>query len=400
MMERIHLLNRSSKQVNLIILLISVFFIFSYNNILMTITPIFIMDLGGDTFLAGLQSTLFLIVAVGLRLIFGPIADTKGNKTTLLIGAGAFLLSSIFFIFCEEIWQVLILRLIQAIGLAAYFPSASATVISYAPKGKTGKYIGMYRLITTSTLLLGPLISLNLILKKGYYTYNIVMAVIACIGLFALLPLQIPSKNTLVKEQKCKFFTITTIKSTMPIYMSTFIIAVCYGLLFNFTIIFVNSYSIIENPGHFFTLFGFGGLISSIVLGILSDKFGRLHSLITTFIILGIAIVCFRFIPAIPLLFYLAGLLAGIGYSGGVVILMAWTSEVVQEKNRTSALSMQQNWLDIGIAFGASFFGIIFRKISYAPTIYTFVSLFILIYTIMLLLYYKNKYHSPSSIQL
>jgi len=398
-MELTYQFNRSSKQVNLIILYISVFFIFSYNNILMTITPIFIMDLGGDTFLAGLQSTLFLIVAVGLRLIFGPLADTKGNKTTLLIGGGAFLFSSILFIICEEIWQILILRLIQALGLAAYFPSASSTVISYAPEGKAGKYIGIYRLITTSTLLFGPLITLNLITEKGYYTYNIVMAIIACIGLFTLLPLKIPSKNNLIKDQKHKFFTISTLKNTMPMYISTFIIAVCYGLLFNFTIIFVNSYSSIENPGHFFTLFGFGGLISSIVLGMLSDRFGRLHSLVITFIILGISMACFRFIPTKPFFFYFAGLLAGIGYSGGIVILMAWTSEVVQEKIRTSALSMQQNWIDIGIAFGASFFGIIFRKISYAPIIYTFVSLFILTFTVMLFLFYKNKHHFPSSIQ-
>jgi len=395
-----YLLSRSSKQVNLIILLISVFFIFSYNNILMTIMPIYIMDLGGDTFLAGLQNALFIIVAVGLRLFFGPLADTKGNKTTLLIGGGAFLLTSILFIFCEEIWQVLILRLIQAIGLAAYFPSASSTVISYAPEGKTGKYIGMYRLITTSTLLCGPLITLNLIFQKGYSISNIALAIIACIGFLTLLPLKIPSKNTLMKEKKCKFYMISTIKNTMPIYMSTFIIAVCYGLLFNFTIIFVNSYTLIENPGHFFTFFGFGGLISSVVVGMLSDKLGRLNSLITTLIILGISIVCFRFIPTIPFLFYLAGLLAGTGYSGGVVILMAWTSEVVQEKIRTSALSIQQNWLDIGIAFGASFFGIVFRTISYTPTIYTFVSLFILAYTVILFLFNKSRHHSPSSNQI
>lgn len=395
-----YLLSRSSKQVSLIILLISVFFIFSYNNILMTIMPIYIMDLGGDTFLAGLQNALFIIVAVGLRLFFGPLADTKGIKTTLLIGGGAFLLSSILFIFCEEIWQVLILRVIQAIGLAAYFPSASSTVISYAPEGKIGKYIGMYRLITTSTLLFGPLITLNLIVEKDYSISNIVMAIIACIGFLTLLPLKIPSKNTLMKEKKCEFFMISAIKNTMPIYMSTFIIAVCYGLLINFTIIFVNSYTLIENPGHFFTLFGLGGLISSVVVGMLSDKLGRLNSLITTLIILGISIVCFRFIPTISFLFYLAGLLAGTGYSGGVVILMAWTSEVVQEKIRTSALSMQQNWLDIGIAFGASFFGIIFRTISYAPTIYTFVSLFILAYTVILFLFNKSKQHSPSSNQI
>lgn len=364
-------------------LFISVFLIFSYNNIFMTITPVYLIELGGNQFLVGLQSSIFLISAIGLRFLFGPLADVKGPKQAMLIGAGAFFISGILFIFSSNVWEIFVLRIIQAIGLAAYFPSASATVINYAPEGKVGKYVGVYRLVTTSTLLFGPVLALGLIAKKDYDFYYMVMSLIAFVGLLLILPIKGEIKTHKNREHK-REFTINNFKGTFSIYVTTIIFAISYGLLFNFTILFVTDYTNISNPGQFYTLFAIGGITASLTLGIMSDRFGRLRTIVLALLVLGGGIGSFYFLPDTSGLFYLSGVLSGFGYSGGIVISMAWIGDLASKKIRATALSLHQNCIDLGIAFGSAAFGIILGMFNNSPVIFACTGGGIIIYILIL----------------
>lgn len=370
----------------LLLLFVSAFLIFSYNNIFMTITPLYLKEIGGSQFDIGLQSTIFLISAVLLRFIFGPLADMKGNKFIMLIGAGAFLLASPLFIFADQAGHIMLLRIIQSIGLAAFFPCASAAVVSYAPKGKAGKYLGTYRLVTTSTLLFGPMAALSLITEKGYILLYLIMAMAALVGFIFIL--QINNQQVLMEddcESESFLSTLQKLKSATPIFITTFVFAISYGLLFNFTIIFVNEYTNIANPAQFYTLFGIGGLIASIFLGTISDKHGRIATIVFSFIVLGTAISCFKFIPSMPSLFFVLGFFSGLGYSGGIVITMAWISDTVKSSIRTSALAMQQNCIDLGIAFGSLVFGLIFNHLKNDPTIFAYTGILFILYSLILI---------------
>lgn len=374
-----------SNKNQLVGLFISAFLVFSYNNIFMTITPVYLIELGGDAFLVGLQSSLFLISAIVFRFFFGPLADLKGTKITMLIGVGSFLVAGFFFIFSSGVWEIFVLRIIQAIGLAAYFPSASATVINYAPEGSAGKYIGIYRLVTTSTLLFGPIFALGIIDERGYVDYYLIMTITALIGLLFILPIENQVQSTKRKDKQKNPFSIKAFKGTSSIYLTTFILAISYGLLLNFTIIFLAEHTNISNPGKFYTLFAVGGILASLTLGVMSDKFGRLRIIVLSLLILGVGVIGFYFIPKFLSFFYLSGLLTGFGYSGGIIITMAWISESASEKLRSTALSLHQNCIDFGIAFGSSIFGIIMTKFHNFPTIFALIGVVIICYTFGLL---------------
>lgn len=352
----------------------------------MTITPVYLIELGGDSYLVGLQSTVFLISAIVLRFFFGPLADVKGTKLTMIIGAAAFFVAGVLFIFSSHVWEIFILRFIQAIGLAAYFPSASTTVMNYAPEGRAGKYIGFYRLVTTSTLLFGPAFALELISESGYDDYYMIISMIAFVGLLLILPIRNHAQSFERKGKSRHPFNINGFKGTFLIYLTTFVFAISYGLLFNFTILFMTEHTDISNPGQFYTLYAVGGIIACLTLGIMSDKFGRLSTVVFSLFVLGMGIGGFYLIPSASSFFYLSGLLTGFGYSGGIVITMTWIGDSASNKLRATALSLHQNCIDFGIAFGSSVFGIVLANFHNSPIIFACIGAGILFYMFGLLL--------------
>ena len=64
-------------------------------------------------------------------------------------GALAFAVAIPLLAVCESPWQVLGLRIAQAAGLAAFFPSATAAVMRLAPTGRAGACLGWYRTLSS-----------------------------------------------------------------------------------------------------------------------------------------------------------------------------------------------------------------------------------------------------------
>ena len=71
------------------------FFMYGCNNILMTLLPSYSLSIGATMVEAGLQGTVFLLVAVVMRFYFGPLADRRGTRFVMVIGAASFVVSSL-----------------------------------------------------------------------------------------------------------------------------------------------------------------------------------------------------------------------------------------------------------------------------------------------------------------
>lgn len=106
----------------------------------MTLTPSFVVAAGGTLAEAGLQNSVYLAAAVLLRFAFGPAADRWGTKPVMLVGLASFVLGGILFPLCAEFWQMLLVRCVQAVGLASFWSSATATVSEAAPPQARGRW--------------------------------------------------------------------------------------------------------------------------------------------------------------------------------------------------------------------------------------------------------------------
>lgn len=84
-------------KLNFLLFLIVAFFTLVIFFAYFTILPHYVLVLGGSEFQSGLQSTLFFMLAVALRFYFGPLADEKGIRLTLLLSIIVFATASLFF---------------------------------------------------------------------------------------------------------------------------------------------------------------------------------------------------------------------------------------------------------------------------------------------------------------
>lgn len=340
------------------------FFIFLNFNIAQIITPIYILDVGGTEFYSGLQSTLFYITAVLLRFFFGPLADSKGNRITLFIGGLAFMTAPVLFLFNQSVTYIILVRMYQAIGLAAYFSSASAMVSVLAPKEKLGTYIGFYRLVTMTPLMMGPSIALKVIKDYSYDWYHF-MGIIA--GLLAMIFLHFVREPHTEQTKRADKHALTDYnmldllkrKRLIPIYQSIFIVAIIFGLIQTFTAIYIEHHASDINPGIFFVIFGIGSIISNLTTGVLSDRQGRAKVVYPCILIMALGVGVLYFLPGRLWIIYAGSLLAGFGYAGAISVLITWVIDVAPLARRTTALALQDSTIDIGIALGSFMYGIL-----------------------------------------
>jgi MFS family permease len=369
-------------------LLSSAFFIYTCNTVFMMATPLFVVRLGGTEMMAGTQAALFLSVAVLLRFFFGPLADACGRRVPLLVGSAVYLVTALGFFHVTDIWQVFALRLVQAIGLAAFFPAAIATAAAYGGTARKGTFIGILRLVASMSLMAGPLGALYLIDHHGYGLFFRSTAVAASIGMLAILCVsareetggeaaRLSNGRSPDFRQRLNFLPLL---AQYPLILAvTFAAAIGYGCFMSFAALFVKASGNALNAGLFFTLFSIGGILANGTAGWLSDHVGRLRSSLCTMLSLGTGTILFALLPYEPACLYPAGLLAGAGYYGSIVVLMAWTTDRVDSSQRTAALSLQQNAIDAGIALGSMVFGALQACVNDYATLFAGLGLLYLI---------------------
>lgn len=255
-------------------LFFAAFLAYGYNNIFMTLTPSFVVAAGGTLAEAGLQNSVYLAAAVLLRFAFGPAADRWGTKPVMLVGLASFVLGGILFPLCAEFWQMLLVRCVQAVGLASFWSSATATVSEAAPPQARGRWLGLYRLTTSASLLLGPLVAFGLVKAAGFAACFWMLAGCSAVALTCVGAMRLPRRRRerLRVKSPCVEGSLSLSGVVGMAVTGTFVAAMGYGLLFSFGGTFISAAGMTENEGWCFTLIGLGGLAANPVAGILCDR--------------------------------------------------------------------------------------------------------------------------------
>lgn len=347
-------------------LFFAAFLAYGYNNIFMTLTPSFVVAAGGTLAEAGLQNSVYLAVAVLLRFAFGPAADRWGTKPVMLVGLASFVLGGALFPLCIEFWQILLVRGVQAIGLASFWSSATATVSEVAPPHARGRWLGWYRLTTSASLLLGPLVAFGLVKAVGFaacfWALSGCSAVaLACVGV--MRPVRRRREQPEARRFRAKG-SLSLVGAVGRAAAGTFVAAMGYGLLFSFGGTFASAAGMIGNEGWYFTLVGLGGLAANPVAGILCDRRDARWLLGAHLLLMGAGVGLFAAAASSLPVLIASGLCVGYGYAGAMVCAQAMIARKVAEKRQATALALQQNAIDIGIASASALYGAVFSALG------------------------------------
>lgn len=356
------------------------FLAYGYNNIFMTLTPTFVTSLGGSLAEAGLQNSVYLAVAVVLRFAFGPLADRWGTKPVMAAGLASFIVGGTLFPFAGAFWQVVAVRCVQAIGLAAFWSSATATVSSTAPSESRGWWLGLYRLVTSVSLLVGPLVAFEVVDAVGFAACFGLLAACAAVALLCVMalgglgtapstsgeaarPSAVPASGAAPSPGDSLRQSVSAVVLVVVVG-GTFIAAVGYGLLFSFAGTAAAAMGLALGAGWYFSLVGLGGLAANPVAGLLADRLGPRRLLGAHLLLVAAGLALFPLAAHSSAAFAVSGLAAGYGYAGAMVCAQAEAASRVSAVHRATVLALQQNAIDLGIASAGAVFGLVFTAIG------------------------------------
>lgn len=336
---------------------LTAFLLFGLNNTEMAALPAYAMSLGAGPFVASLQNSLFVLIAILLRIPLECVVAQRGSRWAMIAGAVGYTAPCLFLAASTELWQIVALRLLQAFGLALFQPSVAQYLAASSPASSLGRRLGIVRFATTASLMVGPVITFPLIASQGYLTFFSALALAGACGtaVALILPHEQMSHNT--RQEQNSMNVLPPRRQLMLLLASPLLLALGYGAVMNFGQTLADQVLSDGSDGLLFACMSAGGLIGSLVAGWSADMFGAKRSISCTIAANGAGLLCMALGHSAVTV--LAGaFLCGAGYFGAITTLVA-AAGISSGFNTSTFLARQQSSLDMGMIFGGLLAGII-----------------------------------------
>ncbi len=336
-----------------------------------TFLPLYIRELGGGPVSGGLQNTVFFFSGVLLRFYLGPMADRHGRKLPLLIGTVVSATAPLAFAASGSIPALLAARVYHAIALAAFLSAASSLVADCAPEGRRCVYLGAYRFVVTSTILIGPPIAELSIAAFGFTGWFLLSAAVHLLAIPGIALMVVPKlKQRLQGDLRGSFGRVLRSPTVGSVLTGIALLSVVYSAVLTYVPLSAEESG--RAAGPYFVVFGSVGLFANLVAGGLSDRLGRRRVAWPAILALPAAMLLLA-VPQHPRLpFYASAALGGLGFSAGLAVTIAWLVDLVSERLKATTLALQESTIDTFMAVGALLFGTMVEQFGMSGSFFYF----------------------------
>jgi MFS family permease len=136
----------------------------------LAVLPHYVKDnLHGSDFEVGIVSGAFAFTGIVCRPIAGNLADRRGRKPTVIVGALLAAVAGFLYFVPAGIAGLIVARLFLGAGEGTVFTAGSAWNVDMAPVERRGRMIGLYGLAIWTGLTLGPPIGVLLQDAGGFH---------------------------------------------------------------------------------------------------------------------------------------------------------------------------------------------------------------------------------------
>jgi EmrB/QacA subfamily drug resistance transporter len=134
----------------------------------------------------------YMLVNTIFILVFGKIADIYGRRGLYLFGLTEFTIVSFLCGFAQNVWVLILLRALQALGGALIITNTTPLITDAFPKKQLGTGLSINVLVASIAQLAGPVIGGFLVYHFGWqwvFWFNVPVGIIGVIwGIFTLRP--------------------------------------------------------------------------------------------------------------------------------------------------------------------------------------------------------------------
>jgi MFS family permease len=345
---------------NFWLLSFSSFLFFGSFNMVLPELPDFMRTFGGEDYI-GLHITFFTLTALISRPFSGKLTDTWGRVPVMVFGAAVTAVVSLFYPFFLNIYAFLFIRFIHGFSTGFKPTGTAAYVADIVPVDKRGEGMGILSFFGMTGMGIGNFIGGELANTYSIDTLFYISAGVALLSVLVLIGMKETVENkqkfsgSLLKIKLVDIYEPTVITPTVVMLLVTFSFGVALTLAPD-----LSTALGIENKGLFFSYFTITSLISRIVGGSMSDRFGRRIVLMVAMLIVGTGSIYIGQAET-PFHFFTGALIFGAGYGLSSPAIFAWATDLAPEKYRGRGFSTVFMALEIGIGMGALLAGFFYK---------------------------------------
>ncbi|WP_169713687.1 MFS transporter [Paludifilum halophilum] len=334
--------------------------------------PVYIKQLGGNDFSAGLTISLFTLSAVLIRPLIGKWLDTKSRKAIALISVGILALSTAGFYGLGAVWLILLMRVLHGLGWGAATTSYTTIVSDIIPKNRIGEGMGYFGLSQTLAMAVAPIAGAWLLTEHGFQPLVLTAAVFTAMVLPFTLMTATPSKKMKDGGATAPKTTWFEKRAALPSFLNLFC-GITYGGIASFILLFGKEAGI-AGIEWFFISNAAAVVLSRPMAGKIFDQKGPAWVLFPSALLMISGLLSLSYATTLFSL-NLAAFLYGLGYGSTLSTLLAWTVARVEPRRRGTATGMFISSIDLGIGIGGMLLGYIAAHSSYSA-MYRFSSAF------------------------
>jgi MFS family permease len=326
--------------------------------------PLFTVRQGGDAFTAGLHTALFTASGIILRFYFGPLADRRGRKLPLMIGALVFSSAALVAPLIRNLWGLAALRLYQGIGLASYSSTLNSLVVDLAPHHLRATALSLIRSASWLSLMVAPGFAEYVIRNWGF---NDLLVGVGVLGLGSLMVFGLarePARS--IPHRRPPALGGLDLLGDASLRRALVGVVGC-GLGLSVLMTFMPLYAQATGfqYGAFFFVYALGGLLVGPPGARLADRIGRTRIVSLALRVFAVALATAVFIGRRHGLVLLTGALAG---AAGSVALSTGAAQVADSATfarRGTAMALYETAIDIPFSLGLVVMGSLARMAGY-----------------------------------
>jgi MFS family permease len=355
---------------NLIILFTAGLLFWIGITLLLPTLPAYIQDVGGTTQQIGLVMGCFAIGLLCSRTWLGQLADRRSRKIVVLIGTVVAAIAPLGYIFVQSISGLAAIRAFHGISIAAFTIGYSALVVDYAPKEHRGKLIGYMNLTVPLGMGIGPALGGFLEANTSYETLFAVSAICGFLALICSSQLQeLSGKNlqSLEPDLKQPVRGFRELMSDLALVIPgivLFVVGLVFGTLVAFLPLYVRELNLNFNVGLFYTVTAIASFTVRILIGRVSDRYGR-GILISSSLIFYIISMLLLAKASNQEMLLLAGIAEGTGAGILIPTILALISDRSYSNERGKVYALCLGGFDVGIALAGPILGFLESYLTY-----------------------------------
>lgn len=341
---------------------------------------------------AGLAVTFMLISAIIARLFSGKILDVIGKKRTLVLSIILFSITTLFYIWIDQLVPLLTLRFIHGISFGILTTATASIAADTIPESRRGAGMGYFAMSMNLAIVIGPFIGLTLLQFVSFQILFVILNVLMLIGIYFAILIQIPEQRRKAalklehfRMKRSDFIEVNAI----PVGIISGLVGFAYASILSFVSVHAEGLGLSSVSSYFFVVFAIVMIAFRPYLGRAFDEKGPKKVLIPSLFIFSIGLILLGFTTTAFMLLLAAGFI-GLGYGTLLPGFQTLSIQSTSSDRSGYAISTFYVFYDIGIAAGAYIWGLVVAHYSFGK-MYFSSGILVLVTIVIFHLYLINK---------